>query len=120
MKPERNEEMAIDSDYSKDKWTFFRGEFPMHQNSCELIDTKDKYIKELERQICEQQDRINFEVHQWHSYWIPQRLMWKQRAMKAEAELRILKKYIEDAQRLTNRDLKEEIDEKNKKENERK
>jgi hypothetical protein len=110
--------MAIDTDYSKDKWTFFRGEFPMHQNSCVLIDTKEKYIKELERQICEQQDRINFDDDQWYNYWIPQRLMWKQRAMKAEAELRVMKKYIEDAQRLTNRDLKDEIDEQKIKEKE--
>jgi hypothetical protein len=38
--------------------------------------------------------------------------------MKAEAELRVMKKYIEDAQRLTNRDLKDEIDEQKIKEKE--
>lgn len=105
----------VDTDYKKDKWTFFRKEFPLHQNSCVLIDTKDKYIAELERQICEQRDRINFDDHQWYNYWIPERLKWKLAALKLEAENKVLKSYIDKAQRLTNRDLKEWIDEEEKK-----
>ena len=50
------------------------------------INNETDYIQELERQICEKEDRIRYEVEQWYNYWIPQRLMWKRRALKAESE----------------------------------
>ena len=101
---------------NKDKHALFRAEFPLVATEQKYIKTKDDYIEELERQLCEKEDRIQYEVNQWYHYYIPERLKWKLRALKLEAENKVLKSYIDKAQRLTNRDLKEWIDEEGKKE----
>ena len=41
---------------------------------------KENYIEELERQICEKEDRIQWEVDQWYYYYLPKFLsekLWK-------------------------------------------
>ena len=99
---------------TKDKNTLFRAKFPLAITENKKINNETDYIQELERQICEKEDRIRYEVEQWYNYWIPQRLMWKRRALKAESELAMYKEYFEKAKKLTNKDLKKEIDKSSK------
>ena len=99
---------------SKDEITLFRAEFPLVTTENKKIKNETDYIHELERQIGEKEDRIRYEVNQWYNYWIPQRTMWKRRALKAESELAMYKEYFEKAKKLTNKDLKKEIDKSSK------
>ena len=93
---------------SKDKHTIFRAEFPLVATEQKHIKTKDDYIEELERQICEKEDRIQWEVDQWYYYYLPERVKWKTRALKAEAELKLIKKFLEEAKRKTNQQFDED------------
>ena len=82
-----------------------------YKYSCRLdkpVQTKDDYIEELERQVCEKEDRIRYEVDQWYHHYIPERLKWKMRALKAEAELKMIKKFLEKAKRATNQQFDED------------
>ena len=93
---------------SKDDRTLFRAEFPLVTTEQKHIKTKDDYIEELERQVCEKEDRIQWEVDQWYYYYLPERLKWKMRAFKAEAELKLIKKFLEEAKRKTNQQFDED------------
>ena len=93
---------------SKDNHTIFRAEFPLVATEQKHIKTKDDYIEELERQICEKEDRIQWEVDQWYYYYLPERLKWKMRALKAEAELKLIKKFLKEAKRKTNQQFDED------------
>ena len=93
---------------SKDDRTLFRAEFPLVTTEQKHIKTKDDYIEELERQVCEKEDRILYEVDQWYHHYIPERLKWKMRALKAEAELKMIKKFLEKAKRATNQQFDED------------
>ena len=93
---------------SKDDRTLFRAEFPLATTEQKHIKTKDDYIEELERQVCEKEDRIQWEVDQWYYYYLPERLKWKMRALKAEAELKMIKKFLEEAKRKTNQQFDED------------
>ena len=93
---------------SKDDRTLFRAEFPLVTTEQKHIKTKDDYIEELERQVCEKEDRIQYEVDQWYHHYIPERLKWKMRALKAEAELKMIKKFLEKAKRATNQQFDED------------
>ena len=93
---------------SKDNHTIFREEFPLVTTEQKHIKTKDDYIEELERQVCEKEDRIQWEVDQWYYYYLPERLKWKMRALKAEAELKLIKKFLEEAKRKTNQQFDED------------
>ncbi len=93
---------------SKDKHTIFRAEFPLIATEQKHIKTKDDYIEELERQVCEKEDRIQWEVDQWYYYYLPERVKWKTRALKAEAELKLIKKFLEEAKRKTNQQFDED------------
>ena len=93
---------------NKDKNTLFRAEFPLVTTEQKHIKTKDDYIEELERQLCEKEDRIQYEVNQWYYFYIPERLKWKLRALKAEAELKMIKKFLEKAKRKTNQQFDED------------
>ena len=92
---------------SKDDRTLFRSEFPLVTTEQKHIKTKDEYIEELERQVCEKEDRIQYEVDQWYHHYIPERLKWKMRALKAEAELKMIKKFLEKAKRATNQQFED-------------
>ena len=70
---------------SKDDRTLFRAEFPLVTTEQKHIKTKDDYIEELERQVCEKEDRIRYAVDQWYHHYITERLIWNMRALKAEA-----------------------------------
>lgn len=93
---------------SKDDRTLFRAEFPLVTTEQKHIKTKDEYIEELERQVCEKEDRIQYELNQWYHHYIPERLKWKMRALKAEAELKMIKKFLEKAKRATNQQFDED------------
>ena len=93
---------------SKDDRTLFRAKFPLVTTEQKHIKTKDEYIEELERQVCEKEDRIQYELDQWYHHYIPERLKWKMRALKAEAELKMIKKFLEKAKRATNQQFDED------------
>lgn len=73
--------------------------------SCDIVDTDEKYIKELERTVEEYFDYWDFSVHEWKEVLWPMiaKLRHENRVLKAEITL--LKKGIEKAKRLTNQKL---------------
>ena len=62
---------------SKDDRTLFRAEFPLVTTEQKHIKTKDEYIEELERQVCEKEDRIQYELDQWYHHYMPGDRDWE-------------------------------------------
>ena len=73
--------------------------------SCDIIDTDQKYIKELERTVEEYFDYWDHSVHEWKEILWPKitSLSIENNALKVE--LKLLKSAIEKARRLTNQKL---------------
>lgn len=76
-------------------------------SSQDIVDTDEKYIKELERIAEDYVDYFNHSAWEWHSVLLPQitKLKLENRALKLE--LGVIKKFLEEAKRKTNRDFNE-------------
>ena len=71
-------------------------------SSQEIIDTDEKYIKELERIAEDFLDYFNYSAHQWHSELLPKITKLTIENNKLKLELKLIKKFLEDAKRKTN------------------
>ncbi len=77
-------------------------------SSQEIIDTDEKYIKELERIAEDFVDYFNYSAHQWHSELLPKITKLTIENNKLKVELKLIKKFLEDAKRKTNRNWNEQ------------
>ena len=73
--------------------------------SCDIVDTDEKYIKELERTVEEYFDYWDFSVHEWKEVLWPMITALRRENRVLKAEIALLKKGIEKAKRLTNQKL---------------
>jgi hypothetical protein len=73
--------------------------------SCDIVDTDEKYIKELERTVEEYFDYWDFSVHEWKEVLWPMITALRIENRQLTTELALLKKAIEKAKRLTNQKL---------------
>ena len=73
--------------------------------SCDIIDTDQKYIKELERTVEEYFDYWDHSVHEWKEVLWPKITSLRIENAALRQELTLLKTAIEKAKRLTNQKL---------------
>ena len=71
-------------------------------SSQDIVDTDEKYIKELERIAEDYVDYFNWSAYEWHSKLIPEITKLKLENRQLKLELKIIKKFLEEAQRKTN------------------
>lgn len=71
-------------------------------SSQDIVDTNEKYIKELERIAEDFVDYFNYSAHQWHSELLPKITKLTIENNKLKLELKLIKKFLEDAKRKTN------------------
>ena len=76
-------------------------------SSQDIVDTDEKYIKELERIAEDYVDYFNWSAYEWHSKLIPEITRLKLENRRLQLELKMIKKFLEEAQRKTNRDFSE-------------
>jgi len=70
--------------------------------SLNIVDTDEKYIKELERTVEEYFDYWNYSTHEWKEVLWPMITKLKLENRQLKAEIALLKKGIEKAKRMTN------------------
>lgn len=73
--------------------------------SCDIVDTDEKYIKELERTVEEYFDYWDYSVHEWKEVLWPMITSLRHENRLLKAEITLLKKGIEKAKRATNQKL---------------
>ena len=73
--------------------------------SCDIVDTDEKYIKELERTVEEYFEYWDFSVHEWKEVLRPMITALRHENRVLKTEIALLKKGIEKAKRLTNQKL---------------
>lgn len=71
-------------------------------SSQDIVDTDEKYIKELERIAEDFVDYFNWSAYEWHSKLIPEITSLKAENRKLKLELKLIKKFLEEAKRKTN------------------
>lgn len=71
-------------------------------SSQDIVDTDEKYIKELERIAEDYVDYFNWSAYEWHSKLIPEITKLKIENRQLKLELKMIKKFLEEAQRKTN------------------
>ena len=71
-------------------------------SSQDIVDTDEKYIKELERIAEDYVDYFNWSAYEWHSKLIPEITKLKLENRQLKLELKMIKKFLEEAQRKTN------------------
>jgi len=71
-------------------------------SSQDIVDTDEEYIKELERIAEDFVDYFNYSAHQWHSELLPKITKLTVENNKLKLELKLIKKFLEDAKRKTN------------------
>jgi len=71
-------------------------------SSQDIVDTDEKYIKELERIAEDYVDYFNWSAHEWHSKLVPEITRLKLENRSLQLELKMIKKFLEEAQRKTN------------------
>ena len=72
-------------------------------SSQDIVDTDEKYIKELERITEDFTDYYNYTAWEWHSVLIPKITSLTIENNKLKLELKLIKKFLEEAKRKTNR-----------------
>ena len=75
--------------------------------SQDIVDTDEKYIKELERIAEDYMDYYIYTAEEFHLKTIPTISALKNENRKLKAELHLIKKFLEEAKRNTNRDFSE-------------
>lgn len=73
--------------------------------SVNIVDTDEKYIKELERTVEEYFDYWDYSVHEWKEVLWPMITSLKIENRQLKIEIALLKKGIDKAKRLTNQKL---------------
>jgi hypothetical protein len=73
--------------------------------SCDIVDTDEKYIKELERTVEEYFEYWAHSVYEWKEVLWPMITALRIENRQLTTELALLKKAIEKAKRLTNQKL---------------
>lgn len=73
--------------------------------SLNIVDTDEKYIKELERTVEEYFDYWDYSVHEWKEVLWPMITALRHENRLLKAEITLLKKGIEKAKRATNQKL---------------
>tara|TARA_E500000331_G_scaffold15134_1_gene13269 strand:- start:635 stop:904 length:270 start_codon:yes stop_codon:yes gene_type:complete len=73
--------------------------------SVNIVDTDEKYIKELERTVEEYFDYWDYSVHEWKEVLWPMITSLRLENRQLKAEIALLKKGIDKAKRLTNQKL---------------
>tara|TARA_R100001463_G_scaffold135306_1_gene198467 strand:- start:629 stop:901 length:273 start_codon:yes stop_codon:yes gene_type:complete len=71
-------------------------------SSQDIVDTDEKYIKELERIAEDYVDYFNWSAYEWHSKLVPEITKLKLENRRLQLELKMIKKFLEEAQRKTN------------------
>ena len=71
-------------------------------SSQDIVDTDEKYIKELERIAEDFVDYFNYSAYQWHSELLPQIAKLKIENRQLKLELKLIKKFLDEAKRKTN------------------
>ena len=71
-------------------------------SSQDIVDTDEKYIKELERIAEDYVDYFNWSAYEWHSKLVPEITRLKLENRRLQLELKMIKKFLEEAQRKTN------------------
>tara|TARA_B100000927_G_C16465144_1_gene469397 strand:- start:509 stop:796 length:288 start_codon:yes stop_codon:yes gene_type:complete len=80
----------------------FTGHKYKYVSNQDIVDTDEKYIKNLERQIEQQTDYWNWSVHEYHMKTLPLISSLKRENRELKIELKMIKKFIEEAKRKTN------------------
>jgi|TARA_B000000532_G_scaffold84515_2_gene67693 hypothetical protein len=70
--------------------------------SVDIVDTDEKYIKELERQVEGYLDYWQMTAHEWKEVLWPEIIKLRLENKELKLELRMIKKFIEEAKRKTN------------------
>jgi len=70
--------------------------------SFDIVDTDEKYIKELERQVEGYLDYWNLTAHEMKEVIWPEIIKLRTENRELKVELRVLKKFLEKAKRMTN------------------
>jgi len=73
--------------------------------SVDIVDTDEKYIKELERQVEGYLDYWHLTAHEWKEVLWPEIIKLRIQNRELKVELALLKKAIKKAQRLTNQNM---------------
>jgi len=73
--------------------------------SLEIVDTDEKYIKELEKQVEGYLDYWHITANEWKNILWPEIIKLRGENRELKVELALLKKAIKKAQRLTNQKL---------------
>ena len=73
--------------------------------SLDVVDTDEKYIKELERQVEGYLDYWHITANEWKNILWPEIIKLRGENRELRVELALLKKAIKKAQRLTNQKL---------------
>jgi len=73
--------------------------------SLEIVDTDEKYIKELEKQVEGYLDYWHITANEWKNILWPEIIKLRGENRELRVELALLKKAIKKAQRLTNQKL---------------
>ena len=73
--------------------------------SFDIVDTDEKYIKELERQVEGYLDYWHLTAHEWKEVLWPEIIKLRIQNRELKVELALLKKAIKKAQRLTNQNM---------------
>tara|TARA_B100001996_G_scaffold364205_1_gene333026 strand:+ start:33 stop:302 length:270 start_codon:yes stop_codon:yes gene_type:complete len=73
--------------------------------SLDIIDTDEKYIKELEKQVEGYLDYWHITANEWKNILWPEIIKLRGENRELRVELALLKKAIKKAQRLTNQKL---------------
>jgi len=85
----------------------FTGHKYKYVSSQNIVDTDEKYIKELERIVEDYMDYYIYTAEEFHLKTIPTISSLKNKNRKLKAELHLIKKFLEEAKRKTNRDFSE-------------
>tara|TARA_R110002167_G_C12343791_1_gene621472 strand:- start:10 stop:279 length:270 start_codon:yes stop_codon:yes gene_type:complete len=73
--------------------------------SMDIVDTDQKYIKELERTVESFYDYWNYSTYEWKEVLWPEITALRLKNRRLEAEVALYKKAIEKAKRMTNQDM---------------
>ena len=73
--------------------------------SVDIVDTDEKYIRELERQVEGYLDYWQLTAHEWKEVLWPEIIKLRGENRELKVELALLKKAIKKAQRLTNQNM---------------
>ncbi len=80
----------------------FTGHKYKYVSNQDIVETDEQYIANLERQLEQQTDYWNWSVWEYHMKTLPLICRLKRENRELKLELKMIKKFIEEAKRKTN------------------